>query len=312
MSARLRPRRLEEGDLLGIFSPSEPLTEDRQRRMVPSLELLQKTFRYKFAPNAHVETSYTAGTPEQRLADIATLAADPDVAGLIGSWGGKSANQLVRHLPYELLREARKPIFGFSDVCVLLNAITATTGLITFAGPNVAGKLHESSHWDFGLARGKHTRAFGDRDDENWTTVKAGGASGILFGGNLSTFVLGLTGTPQMAQMHDVVFFWESASEPPQIIDQHLSCLENAGFFERVRAMVVGDVTYKNEEARKDVPIEDVLEAFAARWNIPAVKLANFGHRSLENPIVPIGAGVEIDTSEKEIRLTEPVVDGDG
>ena len=111
-----------------------------------------------------------------------------------------------------------------------------------------------------------------------------------------------------MASMDDVIFFWESGSEPPQIIDQHLGCLRNAGFLDRVRGMIVGDVSY-NEEPRKDRPLDELLADIADELAIPVVRIPTFGHHPLENPAVPIGARARIDTAAREVALLEPVVD---
>ena len=248
-----------------------------------------------------------AGSRLQRVSDIVELLADTTIGALLASWGGKSANQLVRDLPYDEFLAARKPVIGFSDACVLLNAITAVTGLITFAGPNIAGKLIESSHWDLGLMRGNNEPPFGRTAEDCWHTIIPGHAQGQLFGGNLSTFVLGTVGTDVMALMHDIIFFWESASEPPQIIDQHLACLDNAGFLERVRAIIVGDVSY-TEEARKERPLDDVIRDYALKYQIPAVQIPTFGHHMLENPAIPIGAVVELNTVDRTVSYTGPVV----
>ena len=150
----IRPTRLRPGSTLGVFSPSEPLTAERQQRMRPSIALLERNFAVQFSRHALAETYYTAGSVTERLSDIDELLEDDGVDCLLASWGGKNANQLVRCLPYAELARRRKPIVGFSDVCVILNAITAETGLITFCGPNIAGKMAESEHWGLDLLQG--------------------------------------------------------------------------------------------------------------------------------------------------------------
>jgi muramoyltetrapeptide carboxypeptidase len=293
---------------VGIFSPSEPVTSERQKRMQPSLDLLTRNFEPRFATHALEQLYYQAGSREQRLGDFRELLEDQSVDWLLGSWGGKSANQMVRGLPYDQTANARKPIVGFSDVCVLLNAITAETGLITFCGPNIAGKLHESDHWDFDLLRGEQVPPFGHTAAECFETVRGGRAEGVLFGGNLTTFVLGLAGSRWMSAMDEVVFFWESGSEPPQILDQHLTCLENCGFMDRVVAMIVGDATYDEAAAYKDRPLDDLLRNVGELFDIPVARIPNFGHHQLENPAIPIGARVAVDTDQHTVSLLGDVV----
>lgn len=298
-------KKISFGDTIGLFSPSEPLANDRPLRLKKSLEKWSGKYKTKFSNNALREKYYQAGSRSERLDDIRELVLNSEISALFGTWGGKSCNQLINDLPYEEIVSARKAVAGFSDVCVLLNAITARTGLITFSGPNVAGKLQESSHFDLDLIRGEAVEPFGNLG--NWDTINEGVATGRLFGGNLSTFVLGLAGWAYFKNIGPKVFFWESASETPQIIDQHLYCLINSGFFDNVQAMIVGDVTYK-EEKRKDRPLNECLKEFASILNIPVIKLDNFGHKPLENPIIPIGGKVHVDSSNQTIKLLESVI----
>ena len=300
--APIFPNRLHKGDKIGIFSPSEPLSGDRPQRMQPSLDLLRKNFDYEFTPHAFESLGYVASTTEEGIADINLLLAKDDVAALLASWGGKNCNRLIGKLPYSDFLVRRKPVIGFSDTGVMLNAISAVTGLITFYGPNIAGKLNESQHYDLRLLRGEYVPPFGEATDSHWTTITDGTATGRLFGGNLSTFVLGLAGSPQMAEIDESIFFWESASEPPQIIDQFLRCLANCGFLSRIKAMVVGDVEYSEVE-RKDRPINDLLREYGEEFDIPVVRIATFGHKSLENPAIPIGAVARLSTERQSVEL---------
>ncbi len=299
--------RLRTGDTIGLFSPSEPIIQDRQERMKPSLALLEQNFRVRWSTHAKTEMFYQAGTREQRLADIQELLEDRGVHALLATWGGKNCNQLVPGLPYAYLSRLRKPVIGFSDTGVILNAISSLAGLMTYYGPNIAGKLADSDHWDLDLLRGETVGPFGSTSVDVWETLRGGRRTGRLFGGNLSTFASGLTGSRAMNRMRDPIFFWESASEPPQIIDQILAGLGNSGFLTRVRAMIVGEVLYE-EESRKNRPLNDVLREYGERYDFPVVRIATFGHRKLENPIIPIGARVEVDTSSRSVRLLEGVV----
>lgn len=52
-------------------------------------------------------------------------------------------------------------------------------------------------------------------------------------------------------------FFWESANDPPQIIDQYLAGLENSGFFASIKAMIVGQTNY-NKKLVVDRPLNDL------------------------------------------------------
>jgi muramoyltetrapeptide carboxypeptidase len=308
-SALVPARKLAPRATLGLFSPSEPLTPGRLSTLRRSLDIaIAHGFRFTYARNALKEGPYSAGTATDRLADIHELAADPSVDALFATWGGKSCNQLLAGLDFDLLLRERKPIIGFSDVAVLLNALTATTGLTSFHFL-VAGRLNETTHSGLGLLLGNdttHADIFDFKSQPTRAVLCEGQARGRLFGGNLSTLVLGLLGTDFMPFAKDVVFFWESASERPQIIDQHLTALRNAGFFEHVRAMIVGSVYSSGE-----VPLTEIRQAISFAvdgYEFPIVYAPSFGHLPTQNPIVPIGALCEVDTTTFTVRLREEVV----
>ncbi len=301
----LLPKAVPPGGCVGVFSPSEPLAKDRPDRLERSLEILRRAgFRIAYASHYLEATYYMAGSPEDRVDDIHELLLQDQVDLLLATWGGKGCSQLLPLIDYSLVVRARKPIMGFSDVCVLLNAIAAHTGLITFHGPNVAGKLDESRHADLAAVTSEDgaiallAPVFGADTARAWETVRPGVARGRLFGGNLSTFVLGLVGSTYLQEMPGTVFFWESASEPPQLIDQYLTCLRNAGFFDHVTAMVVGDVRYEEEE-RKRRPLNDVLLSATSGYSFPIARIPTFGHARLENPIIAIGAMCRVDTGKR-------------
>lgn len=295
------PAALNDGATLGLFSPSEPIVGTRPERLRASLDLLTSHgFRVKYADKVFSEEHYQAGSPRERLADIDQLLADDEVRGLLATWGGKSCNQLVPHLNYAKFAAARKPVIGFSDVCVLLNAISYKTGLVTYHGPNIAGKMNETSHADLGGLRAdgqnEVTNVFGNSAPSQWEVIRGGSGSGRLIGGNLSTFVLGCIGLPEVHTPEPKIFFWESASEPPQIIDQYLHALVVSGFFDSCAGMVVGQTLYK-EEPRKDRALPDLLLSAFEGSTFPIVQCPTFGHSAVENSIVPIGAVCELDAA---------------
>lgn len=289
------PNILTGGNTIGVFAPSEPLWGDRRTRLEAGERLLHdEGFMIRRSKNLFAEHFDSAGTVEQRLEDIQELLGDPSVHALGGAWGGKSANELIEGLDYDRCLKTAKPIFGFSDVGVILNAITAKTGLITFFGPNIVGKLDESSNCDLSLMKdpehGKGKNPFlNNAQNKVWDVIIPGEGSGRLFGGNLSTFVLGLTGSTLFKPMVGCVFFWESAGETPQIIKQHLYCLRNSGFLYKISAMVIGDVRWP-QDGYDHQPIESVIEEVLRGIDIPVFRCPTFGHASLPNPIIPIGA----------------------
>jgi muramoyltetrapeptide carboxypeptidase len=299
---------------IGIFSPSEPIIDTRISRFDRGLNLLRSYgYNIKLAPHYNKHTSYTAGTTNDRISDINYLLKDPDVDILLESWGGKSCNQLLSLLDYELIKKSKKPILGFSDGSVLLNAITARTNLITFYGPNAAGKMFETEHSKLEflrsnkIARGRNL--LGRIVESDYKVLKPGRATGRLLGGNLSTFALGVVGTSYIPNFDKAIFFWESGGEPPQIIDQFLTFLRNAKVFERISGMVIGDFVRQEQENWKTKDPFAIILDVTSDYKFPIVYNPSFGHANIENGIFPIGALVELDTKQGSLMLAEDIFD---
>lgn len=308
----LRPKSLPSDARIGIFSPSEPVGHQRKDRVQGGIAILEdKGFTCRPATNWLAQSAYTAGSITDRVNDLHQLLADDSVHALLSSWGGKSCNQLVTHIDLALMAEARKPIFAFSDGCVLLNLATGQTGLTTFYGPNVLGKLHETRHADLAIARGHRLSSdvLGDPTSED-RVLRSGVGEGRLFGGNLSTFALGAAALPSLSDLwNEGIFFWEELSMPAQLIDQFLTSLRNLGLFRRLNGMVIGKFVAEDPQEWKRADSFRVVEAVLNGCNFPVYYRPSFGHGKLENPILPIGARCRLDTSEGTLRLLEPVVE---
>ena len=310
----LPTRSLSDGDTIGIFSPSEWLGDNRPERVHAGAEMLERQgFKVQYARNYLCQDTIRAGTVEQRTSDISELLDRPDVDALLATWGGKACNHLVSKLPYPKFATAQKPIIGFSDTCVLSNAISAKTGLVTFYGPNIAGKLDESTWSDFGWLRKDFpwstTNLIGSVQNEGALTLQRGRVSGRLVGGNLNCFVLGnVLSEIYLSHFDGRIFLWEDLGLVPRQIDQFLTALVNCGFMDRIGGMVVGDFFQEesHEWLRSD-PLESVMHALRD-YDFPIVYAPNFGHRSLENPAFPIGATCTLDADDLTLVAEDQIL----
>jgi len=305
----IKPIRLKSNSTIGIFTPSEPLSEKRKIKLNSNIEFLKSCgFNVELPPNYSKSYYYMAGSVDQRISDISYLLNNENVDILMASWGGKSSSQLLQYLDYELIKRKRKPFTAFSDGTLLSNAIFSKTGLISFVGPNVVGKLDESDWSDLNFFQNDTNNLSLLNETNIDQIIYPGKAKGRLVGGNLSTFVLGLIGTPYIPRNEDLIFFWETGGATPQILDQYLTLLENSGFFNQLNGMVVG--TLENCIDQKDwgqrSPF-DLINNISKKYKIPILQTESFGHEKRENPIFPIGALCEIDTNIPYLKIIENI-----
>ncbi|MCD4744688.1 MAG: LD-carboxypeptidase [Bacteroidales bacterium] len=303
----------ERGSTVGVFSPSEPISEYRRAKFEAGISILkQNGFNCILSDNCFKSDFYHAGSVEERISDINKLLDDPNVDFLISSWGGKSCNQLVKHLDFDKISFHRKAITGFSDPCVISNYITQKTGLYTFYGPNVLGKLNETDHHSFKILKVENydVNIFGNVNSIPCRCINRGVSEGRLIGGNLSTFLLGFVCSDvDINYFKDKILFWEDAGNPPQIIDQYLRALENKGIFNLISGMIIGDFVYEDSQSWKNKDHFKLINEIFKNYNFPIAYIPSFGHQKLENPIIPIGASGVFNAEEFTFFMNENIIE---
>ena len=101
----VKVKSIEKNAQIGIYSPSEPISKNRESRFQQGVKFLESLgFKVKVAKNTLKTTNFTAGTVNDRLSDINSLLSDNETSALLASWGGKSCNQLVKDLNYKFMR----------------------------------------------------------------------------------------------------------------------------------------------------------------------------------------------------------------
>ncbi|MDX1659245.1 MAG: LD-carboxypeptidase, partial [Nitriliruptorales bacterium] len=163
------------------------------------LECLREMgFEPVLAEHALAETGYTAGSAEQRAADINAMFADPSIRAIIASHGGQVAHGVLPHLDWDAMRTNPTIFMGFSNITTLNLAIHARTGLVTFNGNMVMWHLGmEPTDYDLDEFRAVLMDGRSGRVPKNssWVTVRDGDARP----GRLVGDALGLRGLAQTA-----------------------------------------------------------------------------------------------------------------
>ena len=305
-------RRLRPGSTIGIFTPSEPLTAERVERVRSGAEILVRAgFKVQFSQHWRERSAYSAGSIDQRLSDINELLNDDKVDALVAAWGGKSASQLLTGLDFELIRNKAKPICAFSDGCAILNAVTGSTGLVTFYGPNVVGKLDESAYSDLnalmkgGLSAGSTISLA----NSGTRVLQPGDAEGILIGGNLNSYLNMLSGSAFEPISSDCLLFFESGQKTAQAYDLLFTALRNSRHYSSIRGLILGDLPLSDDPKWGSRAIPDIVSDIFDNA-FPILHAPIFGHRKLPNPVFPIGCRAVLSTKEANLALIDnPTID---
>jgi len=131
------PPKLKPGDQIRVVAPSRSLSvipEQATQRAVRALQRLG--FHLTFGEHVNEVDTFASASTISRIRDLHRAYADAEVSGILTAIGGFNSNALLRGLDYQLISDHPKILCGFSDVSVLLNAVYAVTGQVTYHGPH--------------------------------------------------------------------------------------------------------------------------------------------------------------------------------
>ncbi len=249
------------------------------------------------AANALESYGRFAGTPEERASDIVEALRDPDVDLLWATRGGYGCMQILDMIPLDLVREAKKPIVGYSDITAL-HALWQKAGVKSLHAPMMKHLGEEPTHRTTRTLREvvayyeKHGQ-FPPRHNglfvRDWNAEHPEAqilADEVAFvGGNLSV-LSGLHGTPYDYDYEGKILFVEDISESPYKIDRMMQQLRLMGVLDKVRALVCGHFTGCDEDPLMPVKLWDNIRWIASPSGIPVVMGAPIGHEVENFPVV--------------------------
>jgi len=311
----VRPRRLSEGDTVGMVLPASA-TFERDRIDLGREQLEAIGLKVVLGKHVYDRHGYLAGTDEDRAADINRMFADDSIDGIFAYTGGWGSPRLLPLLDYDMIRRNPKVFIGFSDITALLVAIHQRTGLVTFHGP-VAASTFENYSIDnmrrvlmnaepAGLLASPAKRSEILVERVNRITKLAGGkASARLTGGNL-TLVAATMGTPYEIDTDGKILFLEDTGEELYRIDRMLTQLHLGGKLKNLAGFAFGrctDCTFKGPT----FSLEDLLLERFAKLGVPALSGLSFGH--IEQKLtLPLGVRATLDADAGTLSLDEPAV----
>lgn len=306
MANSLKPQLLKSGDVVGVISPSAPVSSKRD--LSRGLRVLESLgFKPKLGPKAlEVRGGYQAGSRIDRLHDLHAMFLDDEVRGIFCAGGGYASIQLLSDINFDAIKSNPKVFVGYSDTTTLLTTISEKTGLVTFHGPHIQGLQDDTKGGSFTVKHLKKMLMKGATGNlkgfTEWKSLKSGRTEGTLIGGNLNVLT-SLLGTPFEPKWDGKILFWEEANETIEGIDNYLWRLRIAKVFKKIEGMIVGKISglIDMEDERpqwdsleKPPVLEDVILHATDGFNFPILYGADIGH-DVPNITVPVGAEALLD-----------------
>jgi muramoyltetrapeptide carboxypeptidase len=304
------PRKLSQGDVIGIVSPSSPVVDEFAVQFRQGIAFL-KSHGFELVIGKHVSSTtlgYTA-SPREKAEDINQMFADESIQAIVCSQGGATANACLPHLDWETIRGHPKIFLGISDISVLLNAIYQKTGLVTFHGNDLLWGFgrnptnYDEQEFNARLIEGR----IGDiPPSRERRMIRSGVAEGKLLGGNLPC-LLKLAGTAYFPDFTNAVLFVEAIGIQPEECDHLFQQLKQIGVFDRIRGAIIGYIDGLQNDENAVMQMEDVLLYVTADYDFPILKTEDFGH-NCPNTVLPVGGDVRIDADHGRVEILEKCV----
>ncbi len=289
-----KPRALQSGDRVAIVAPASPFGRDSFERGVSVMRELG--FEPVWDESVFARQGYEAGSADVRARAFVEAWHDPSVAAVLSARGGYGSVHLLPLLSRELLQASPKLFIGYSDTTALLTWLTIGCGIPALHGPMLDQRLSRGAdgvHLDSFL-RSLRAEPLGVLEPPGLSVLRAGEATGPLYGGNLTQLVASL-GTPYAFRPPEgSVLFLEDVNERPYRIDRMLTQLRLSGVLATARAIVWGDMPGCDEPAGtpgvRDT-VRDLLDGF------PGPVLYGFpsGHTLGATWTLPLGVQVRVE-----------------
>src|SRR6267378_3464714 len=306
-----KPKALAAGSRLGVFAPASPANSVE---MIAGLaELKRHGFQVVSNQDSKVE-GYFAGAQLERLNAFLGAVNSEQVDGLVALRGGYGSNYL---LDFELEKSLANPkiTVGFSDLTTLQIYLWQRCSWVTFYGPMVAAGLNSGP----GVPKGYDENSFLQatcRPEAGWKLrlrgepVLAGETVGRVLGGCM-TMLESTIGTPWELDTKDSILMLEDRGMKPYQVDRVLMHLKQAGKFDGVRGIVLGDFPESEPVVAGAPTVREVCARVLRPLGVPIVFGAPIGHTVRPMLTIPLGIKARLDADgEGALEFLESAVVG--
>lgn len=302
-----KPRRLKEGDTVGIIAPAWSFDPESFKKGVDKLRKVG--FRVKYDRSIFSKYWSMAGYDRQRAEQINSMFADKEVKAIICAKAGYGSIRTLPYLNRHIIRSNPKIFVGYSDITILLSYLYNNAGMIVFHGPVLSEEIYEGmsvitlEHFLHAITQ---TIPLGELQFSTLRALRPGVASGILVGGNMSLIVNAI-GTPYDIDTAGKILFLEDVGEDFEVIDSYLMQLKLAGKLKKIKGIIFGRMIDCLDHSGGKYKIQDILKDILHDIEVPIIYGFPSGHREPGDIDItlPLGVRVTLDANTAKLIVNE-------
>lgn len=304
-----KPKALSAGSRLGVFAPASPA--DSVAMIAGLAELKRHGFQVVTNQDTKPE-GYFAGPSLERVNSFIGPLNSDQVDGLVALRGGYGSNYL---LDFDLAKSLASPkcVLGFSDITTLQVYLWQKCRLVTFYAPMVAAGLNAGAGAPKGYDENSFLQAIGNTGS-GWRLrlkaepILAGVANGRVLGGCM-TLLEATIGTPWELDTKDSILVLEDRAMKPYQVDRVLMHLKQAGKFEGVRGVLLGEFPESDPSVPGAPSVREICARILRPLGVPIVFGAPVGHTRRPMLTIPLGISARLDADgEGTLEFLEPAV----
>ena len=289
--------KLKHGDYIGIIAPSHIADKERYNKYFSEIRTIG--FNIIEGQNMYKNTYGFIASEQERADDLNNMIKNNEVK-MVFFGGGIGSNEIIPLIDYINIQKNPKIICSYSDGTTILNVIYAKTDITVYYGqtPGIFNgiRLYDYNQFITNFVN-KNLSSF--IKNSEWKTLNTGIGEGILIGGYTENMAL-LMGNKyySLNEKNKYILFLENHERfnSPAEISVHLSCIEQNDIIKNINGLLFGH--YSDKECPE---LEQCLERFGKKHNIPIIKCDDFGH-GMNHGIIPIGQNARIDTEKNTLE----------
>jgi len=293
------PALLKNGDRVAIVSPASPPSSNQWKKGIEVLE--SWGLEVVFAENFLAKHFGLAGTDEQRRADMQHVLDDPSIKAIFPLRGGYGSSRFLDTLDFSRYTESPKWLVGFSDITALLCHIDQLkiagihgpmpNNFCQKGGDEALESLHQL------LFKGK-THIQIPSHEAN----RAGETTATIVGGNLS-LLAHLIGSESFPNPKGKILFIEEVGERLYHVDRMLVQLKRAGYFAKLKGLIIGGFT-DCDEAKLEIgkTVEELVLEHCAGTDYPIAFDFPAGHIP-NNFALPFGTKIKFLVNNENVQV---------
>ena len=296
------PPYLTKGDTIAIVAPAGILKN--RKHVIDKAKKVAESWGLKivYGKNMFNQEHHFAGTDEERCEDFQKALDNSSIKAIWSARGGYGSVRILDKLDFTQFKESPKWIIGYSDITAFHNHVH-NLGIETVHGimgtsfqdkPEVIAKSVESLR----------KALFGENLVYKIPTSKynrVGQVSGELVGGNIA-ILASMLGSSSQISTEGKILFIEEIGEYKYAIDRMLQSLKRAGYFSKVKAVIVGDMTkIKKNTTPWGSSIEQLILEVVPK-NVPILFNFPAGHEP-DNRALIMGRKVHINIAKNSTEV---------